>query len=690
MGSGARHIPILTLVGIVVVGLSVVEPTIWTVLLIEGALAAGVIASAAGWGAWPAARLRAAAPTAAQQICLATLLGLGILSFAALSLGLAGLLRPASAWVLLCGGLVLGVAKLQAAPRAARPTGGAALRRREARPALVLARALLLATLAAPLAAALFGASLPTGLLWRWEAGGYDALEYHLQAPREYYDAGRIVFLPHNVYASFPQQVEMLYLLLMNLLANPLRASIAAQLLHALLGVVAVGSIAAWSKPGWPRTLAAVIAGTIPWMAYLAALAYVELGLLAFTAGAAGILLQARTRAGRDVPAAAPIAAGLCAGLACGCKYTALALVAAALALGWMFASRERWTRRLRTAALFLFVSGAAFAPWLVRNAVLAGNPVYPFAYEIFGGRDWSPAQAAQWHRAHHLPDDRASLADRASVAWHELVGGGAAGALEPQMPFGLLLLPIAGLGSLVALRYRRARLPIVALLATLAVWAGATRMPGRFLTPIIAYVALAAPGVLLLARILAAPVARRFLFVAAMTAAAGCCAWSGAEPLRMLAQHAADWRRRTNISYAQMLGASKEMSEVHALNGLGPGARIHLVGDAAVFYIRPSPLYFTAFNRDAWLLAARDQPAADAVAALRRQGATHLVFCWPEIERLRATYGFPEFVTRAWAARLAAEGGLLRSPPEAASSGAVYEIYQLPGAGDRVAPGAP
>ena len=32
----------------------------------------------------------------------------------------------------------------------------------------------------------------------------FDAIEYHLQGPKEYFQAGRIAFLPHNVYTSMP------------------------------------------------------------------------------------------------------------------------------------------------------------------------------------------------------------------------------------------------------------------------------------------------------------------------------------------------------------------------------------------------------------------------------------------------------------------------------------------------------
>ena len=41
----------------------------------------------------------------------------------------------------------------------------------------------------------------------------YDVVEYHLGAPAEYIRNGSMRFLPHNVYASFPANVEMLYLL---------------------------------------------------------------------------------------------------------------------------------------------------------------------------------------------------------------------------------------------------------------------------------------------------------------------------------------------------------------------------------------------------------------------------------------------------------------------------------------------
>ena len=62
----------------------------------------------------------------------------------------------------------------------------------------------------------------------------FDALEYHLQGPKEYYQAGRIAFLPHNVYTSMPFNVEMLHLLGMEVLDDWWRGALVGQLLVSL------------------------------------------------------------------------------------------------------------------------------------------------------------------------------------------------------------------------------------------------------------------------------------------------------------------------------------------------------------------------------------------------------------------------------------------------------------------------
>ena len=79
---------------------------------------------------------------------------------------------------------------------------------------------------------ALVAATLPPGMLWPDDPLPYDVLEYHLQGPREWYEAGRIEPLRHNVYTFFPFNVEMQFLLAMHLRGGPWAGMYLAQLMH--------------------------------------------------------------------------------------------------------------------------------------------------------------------------------------------------------------------------------------------------------------------------------------------------------------------------------------------------------------------------------------------------------------------------------------------------------------------------
>src|SRR5262249_51706501 len=42
-----------------------------------------------------------------------------------------------------------------------------------------------------------------------------------------------------------------------------------------------------------------------------------------------------------------------------------------------------------------------AIGPWLVKNVIDTGNPVYPLGYRVFGGRLWTLEREAKWSAAH-------------------------------------------------------------------------------------------------------------------------------------------------------------------------------------------------------------------------------------------------------------------------------------------------
>jgi len=672
-------LPILVLLAAGGALLTALAPAAWLVLLADGPLALAALVSAWGWGSWPAIWLGLHRRPMTQLVCIAVALGLGVLAVGVLVLGVAGWLSGAAAWGLTVAGWALGclgLCRSAAGGGAVRPVrpelgcpgpdpasstaaGGACVTGRRVMP--ILAGIGVRLVLAWPLTVLLFGASLPPGILWTAEAHGYDVLEYHLQVPREYFDLRRITFLPHNAYASFPQQMEVLYLLLMHLVGSPLAAAIPAQLLHAGCAVLTVVALAAWTPAGWPRRFVAAVAGSVPWLAYLGCLAYVELGMLFFAAVAAGLIVdqlaphpKASAAGGStSIPAGwrTGLAAGLCAGLAAGCKYTGAVLVGATLATAWLCTMPGSVAARLRPIACFIAGAGLAMSPWLIRNAAFTGNPVYPFAYEWFGGSAWSREQAAQWSDDHSLPDQSDSgggssttagrrLLLRLRLTGRELLGSCMLGP-------GLVILALMGF-------LRRTDRVAVALLLwaalIVAAWAAFTHMPGRFAVPIVV------PLSLLAGRAVDPRLRRSWTVLVACVALGG--ALGGNAVLAKLLHAENAWWSRFGTPLRALVGATERIPDELPLNRmLSPDARVWLVGEARVFYLRPRVHYTVVYSRDPWLEYARQAGPEQCVAWLRTRNVSHVVFCWAEIDRLRRTSGFHPLVTREWVGSLAAAG---------------------------------
>ncbi len=277
------------------------------------------------------------------------------------------------------------------------------------------------------LAAMVFGAVSPST--------DFDVKEYHFEGPKEFFLAGRIEFLPHNVYTSFPFLTEMLTLLGMVLKGDWADGALVGKtvlmafVLLTGLAILAAGRRWFGNGAGW---LGMLIWLTTPWATRIAIIAYAEGGLTfflfaAFFATSLAIEQMAR---GRPQPGLF-LLAGFLAGSAMACKYTGLVSVvlplAVAVAIGvWRCARKGSASGSavklgLRTVGVFGLGAAIAIGPWLLKNLIETGNPVYPLAWSIFGGRDWDTDLNAQWTKAHSPPDHRVSsliVLDNGAPGW--------------------------------------------------------------------------------------------------------------------------------------------------------------------------------------------------------------------------------------------------------------------------------
>lgn len=580
----------------------------------------------------------------------------------------------------------------------------------------------------------LFGAILPET--------DFDVKEYHFEGPKEWYQAGRISFLPHNVYTSMPFLTEMLTLLGMVLVGDWYWGALAGKgVLMCFAPLTALGLFAAGRR--WFSTSAGVLAALIhlstPWIYRISVIGYAEGGLTFYLFAAllaaglalerlcstgAGGMVRAQSRASGSSPPvsenvageldagvlepasivqaaagdaltlapgplvedatdsrpegslatarvveatedAPPVAssrqesqakgalslrfvfvAGLLAGSALACKYPGvvsveLPIAAALCAAPFVVRRPPRHPGRTAVVCGIVFVVGSALTagPWLAKNAVETGNPVYPLLYSVFGGRDWDAASNAKWWNGHRpgaytLTELRDKFVDvTAKADW-----------LNP------LLFAFAPLAWL-ARGSRRATLLLWLYVAYLfGTWWLLTHRLDRFWVPLIP--------------------------VASLLAGAG-AAWSRGRVWRVFAWGIFGFAAIFNLAFistplcgnndflvdlpfARGSSIRRFSPAIAMLNRLPPRPHVLCVGEAAVFDADFPVVYNTVFDRsifEEWCAAPEEGVAPsewklrDAAAireAFAAAGITHVFVNWMEILRYRepGSYGYTAFVS--------------------------------------------
>ena len=394
-------------------------------------------------------------------------LGLGTLGLLELGLGLAGWLNLSTLCMLLAASVLAGVAMLS-------------IRRRKHAALTLPAIGLpwMWPVVAVYLSIAILSATLLPGSLWPDDPHWYDVLVYHLQVPREWFELGRIIPLEHNVFSFFPFNIEIHYLAMMHLRGSSYAAMYQAQLLGIVLSCAS--AMAIWSavrpisRPG--ATLAAFAFLLTPWVTMLSSVAYVEPGQMFFVALSMAWLLSAR-QSSHGISRAV-LLAGIFSGLAAGTKLTSLAMFTLPATLFILIALPLHFPlhfpRRLGLTTLFLLATLLPLSPWLVRNYIWSGNPVFPLALEQLGKGHFTPDQLTRFERAHLPTANQQSIPARLQAASDQIV-------LDWRM--GFVLLPVALVSITFARRRPETWLCVMVIAGTAVIWLTMTHLQGRFFT---------------------------------------------------------------------------------------------------------------------------------------------------------------------------------------------------------------
>ncbi len=621
----------------------------------KGALAALLwLLAAIGWGRLALPLFRGMTD-AHDRAMLQGACGLAIALSLSHLVGVFGLLRPMPILALNAAGLILLLAR--------RPSTFARWLRSLPRPHPSNA------LLGVPIVLLLMAATIPPGAMWASEGFGYDVRSYHLQLPREWIAAGRLWPVEHNVYSFLPSAMEAAYaslavawmtpaVLLVRAVVPESRAIddwgaahgepmvadmiadiasgegtalLAASHLHAQITILAACAIGLLARRLGGRPLpAALLALGTPWVIVVGSLAYNESAVLLMFA--CGLLAAMSVEIG---PARRGVLVGLLMGAACAAKPTAMFLCVPGCAIAL---ATHMPRRALLPAFAWASVLGlASLAPWLVRNWLAAGNPVFPSLTSVFGLAHWTPEHLARWNAGHHPP---LGVLDRLAR-----LGDPRFGLTHPQWS----VAPWLGLLGLIAARVARPASRAAALLAAILVlqliaWLAVGHLQSRFLAPTLVPLAVgAALGACALERWMPPRRAAGLAVGLALLA-----------PLHATV-HAL--REPGNGFLAAAIGPGlftgsilQRADDAAGIGALGPVAHINhlpdeyphilLVGDA-------TPLYFDADIRITYATTWDPHPLAGALRASsgdlfsatqsvrERLGVSHLLINFAELDRL-------------------------------------------------------
>ncbi len=534
---------------------------------------------------------------------------------------------------------------------------------------------------------ALVMACNPPGVLWASEYGGFDALSYHLQLPREWIEQGRIWPSDHNVYSFLPSYIEAAYAHIALMMGGGMhaddgRALISAQIFSALMLIFAAGCIGELARMSCARVLPNAdeqLAGRVaialslgtPWLIVVGTLAYNEIAVVLL--GAAALCMAMRS----DIAAwKRAIVCGFIVGGACSCKPTALFLLAPSVGIVLLACSaRKHWV--MATIGCVV-VGGLTITPWLIRNELSAGNPVFPQMAGVFGNGHWSVGQHAIYASAHAFDG---SIIDRfAMLVVPDPDGMDHVSRFRGFTNRQWALTPLLGLIGLMALlirgwTHRAGFVAFMALGLPIVAWAMLTHLQSRFLIPLAPI--LIVLGSLAIVRIVNRPAREAVAKVVCI----GVVMWSTG---MALVQKQGNPFVLFDLGPGYALGAYEieQLPWTAAVNRIvGKGEAVYLLGDATPIYVTGDVRYNTVY--DHWLLgdainAYPDDPQR-WTGVLHEAGIDVIVIGFSEINRYARSGWLPESIDPQqlieWIDSLGEPIQVWSSTPDSPPIRAVYRI---------------
>ncbi|MBU0494938.1 MAG: glycosyltransferase family 39 protein [Chloroflexi bacterium] len=580
--------------------------------LFDIGLALAILGLAAALGLWPLRLLRLTDLSALEELLFATGLGLGVLMYGVMALGIIGWLNSL-AWIVVMVVLV-GLALPQVSRAKALCTQAGQELREDARSSHV--PLILLFPIAFILVFGLLQALAPLA--------DYDGLVVHVEAPKQFIARGRFFPLPEISPANYPLNVEMLYAI-----GVLLGTDVFPKVLHFAFGLLSTLALYALGRRFFTvrsTWLGVVLFLVTPLACFSMQIAYVDLGLTFFVLLAEFALF--RWWQGPDHGERRHLSwlamCGAGCGIALGSKYTAAFTL---LIIGGVVLARTvlwNWKsprRILRDVLLWGSVAAVVAAPWYVRNWLWLGNPVYP---AFFGGPEWPPSRVERFAYLLSLYGAGHDWQDYLLLPWNLLTDSGKFGTSLFAHSSVLLWIPLFAV--LLVRHHRSVSLLLVLSYAQVVAWALFSQQ-SRLLLPVLGPLCLLT-GVML-ERLLErwrGPWGNRAVFYPIICYAMATIVlqqiffWLDAKPLGVVlgleSRHS--YLSRNLPDYNSMTYINEHTSET---------AKVLMIGDGCGYYLQRAYVSDASLETWSYIVSLAQARTPEAVyRVLREKGITHIL----------------------------------------------------------------
>jgi hypothetical protein len=247
-----------------------------------------------------------------------------------------------------------------------------------------------------------------------------DSLVYHLLCPREYLKAGRLMHIQGNLYSAFPKGHEVLMTLLLSNAGD--RAAQGFSILQQVAAIGELYSLTCLMAGPWPAALCALGYATVPPVMYFTGCGYAEPALLMALGGCLLVfVLSIRSGIGTSIAERigfGPISLiGFMAGWMSALKYTGL-IYLGVIGLILLWSQRKVRPKKALSLIGMFGISAAPGLSWMGWNWMIFGNPVYPMAWFLFGGKNWDEARALAMSQYFYIYGMGRNLMDYLVLPW--------------------------------------------------------------------------------------------------------------------------------------------------------------------------------------------------------------------------------------------------------------------------------